>query len=69
MPFVPTENQIESLYFLLKQLRREKIEIRLIRFAKWAQDIRSCEIEMLCLEEVDRYYIYYDGTISPKKVY
>ncbi len=66
MPFVPTEQQIDSLYFLLKQLRREKIEVRLIRFAKWAEDIRYCEIEILCLEDMDRYIIYFDGTMNPK---
>ena len=66
MPFVPTEQQIDSLYFLLKQLRREKIEVRLIRFAKWTGDIKSCEIEILCLEDVDRYIIYFDGTMNPK---
>ena len=66
MPFVPTESQIESLYFLLKQMRRENIEIRLIRFAKWTEDIRNCEIEVLCLEDVDRYKIYYDGTIKER---
>ena len=65
MPFVPTESQIESLYFLLKQMRRENIEIRLIRFAKWAEDIKNCEIEILCLEDKDRYKIYYDGRIKP----
>ncbi len=64
MPFVPTEKQVNSLYFLLKQLVRENVEIRLIRFAKWAEgDIRNCEIELLCLEDIDRYIIYYDGVI------
>lgn len=68
MPFVPTENQIESLYFLLKQIRRENIEIRLIRFNNWTSinDIKNCEIEILCLEDVDRYIIYFDGTMNPK---
>ena len=65
MPFVPTEKQVDSLHFLLKQLVRERVEIRLIRFAKWAEgDIRNCEIEVLCLEHVDKYIIYYDGRIK-----
>ena len=64
MPFVPTEKQVDSLYSLLKQFIREKIEIRLIRFTKWASgSIRNCEIEILCLEDEDRYYIYFDGKI------
>ena len=65
MPFVPTENQVNSLHFLLKQLVREKVEIRLIRFAKWAEeDIRNCEIEVLCIEDEDRYMIYFNGKIE-----
>jgi len=46
-------------------MRREKIEIRLIRFAKWTEDIQGDEIEVFCLEDIDRYRIYYDGTIKP----
>ena len=65
MPFVPTEKQVSSLHFLLKQLIRERVEIRLIRFNNWAhtKDIRNCDIEVLCLEDEDRYEIYYDGSI------
>ncbi len=66
MPFVPTENQIDSLYFLLKQLRRERIEIRLIRFAKRVEGVKGYEIEVLCLEDIDRYVIYFDGRIIDK---
>ena len=68
MPFIPTEKQIDSLHFLLKQMRRERIEIRLIRFTSWAdiRDIKNCELEVMCLEDVDRYVIYFDGTIKPK---
>ena len=67
MPFVPTEQQVDSLYFLLKQLVREQIEIRLIRFAKWAEgDIRHCEVEVFCFEEEDKYKIFHDGTIKPR---
>lgn len=65
MPFVPTEKQVDSLYSLLKQFIREKIEVRLIRFIKWAEgDIKNCVLEVLCLEETDKYYIYYDGKIK-----
>ena len=67
MAFIPTENQIDSLHFLLKQLARERVEIRLIRFAKWAEgDIRQCQIEIFCFEEEDKYKILYDGTIKPR---
>ena len=67
MPFVPTENQIDSLHSLLRQFRRERIEIRLIRFINLADksDIKNCKIEVLCLEDEDRYYIYPDGKIKP----
>lgn len=63
MPFVPTEKQIDSLHTLLRQLRREKIEIRVIRFNTWTHknDIANCEIEVCCLEDEDRYIIYYNG--------
>lgn len=64
MPFVPTENQVDSLNSLLKQLIRERIEVRLIRFIKWAESIKSWEIEVLCLEDIDRYKIKFDGTIE-----
>ena len=68
MPFIPTEKQIDSLHSLLKQLKRERIEIRLIRFTNWAdiRDIKNCELEVICLEDVDRYIIYFDGRIEPK---
>ena len=66
MPFVPTENQIDTLHSLLKQMRRENIEVRLIRFSKWTEDIKNCEIEVLCLEDADRYIIYFDGRMEPK---
>ena len=68
MPFVPTEKQVNSLNDLIKQLVRENIEIRLIRFNSWAhkKDIKNCEVEVVCLEEVDRYIIYFDGTIEQK---
>ncbi len=67
MPFIPTEKQIDSLYFLVKQSVRENIEIRLIRFIKWASktDIKNWEIEFLCLENIDRYKILFDGRIKP----
>ncbi len=66
MPFVPTENQIDSLHFLLKQLKREKIKIRIIRFINWANedDIKNCELEVLCIEDSDRYKIRFDGKIT-----
>lgn len=65
MPFVPTEKQVDSLHSLLKQFIRENVEIRLIRFAKWAEkDIRNCEIVVLCYEDIDRYKILYDGKIE-----
>ena len=66
MPFVPTEKQIESLYFLLKQLVRENIEIRLIRFIKWTNNVKNYEIEVNCLEEEDRYIIYFNGKVEQK---
>lgn len=67
MPFIPTEEQIESLYSLLKQLRRERIEIRLIRFIKWlGNNIKHHEIEINCLEEEDRYIIYFNGEVKQK---
>lgn len=62
MPFVPTEKQIDSLHTLLRQLVRERTEIRLIRFMKMAEpSIGGNIIEVLCFEDVDRYRIYYDG--------
>lgn len=65
MPFIPTENQIDSLNFLLKQLKRERIKIRLVRFINWADenDVKNCELEILCLEDIDRYKIKFDGRI------
>ena len=59
MPFMPAIKQVNSLHFLLHQLIREKIEIRLIRFSSWGN-----KIEVLCLEDEDRYYIYPDGKIK-----
>lgn len=65
MAFIPTEKQIDSLHSLLKQLIREGVEIRLIRFMKMAQyGIWSNVIEVSCLEDEDRYKIYYDGRIE-----
>ncbi len=68
MPFIPTENQIDSLHSLLKQFKRERIEVRLIRFINSGdmKDIKNCKIEILCLEDDDRYYIYSDGKIKPR---
>lgn len=67
MSFVPTNKQIESLYMLLKQLARENVEIRIIRFARWAEgNIKHCEIEVFCYEDIDKYKILYDGTIKPR---
>lgn len=65
MPFVPTENQIKSLCNLLKQLQRENIEVRLIRFVNWAQsnDILNCQIEVICTENTDKYIILHNGKI------
>jgi len=64
MSFVPTQKQVDSLFLILTQLIRENIEIRLIRFIKWAEgDIRNCELEVLCQEDVDRYLISWDGKI------
>ena len=66
MPVIPTEKQIVSLHSLLKQLKRESIEIRLIRFTNWADiaDIKNCEIEVFCLEDIDRYKIQFNGIIK-----
>lgn len=51
---------------LLTQLRRENIPVRMIRFAEWTNDIKNCEVELLCLEDEDRYTIHYDGRIKRK---
>lgn len=67
MAFIPTQKQIDSLYLLLTQLRREKIEVRLIRFAKWSENINAQIMEVLCLEDVDRYLVYFDSTIEQRK--
>ena len=67
MPFIPTEKQVESLNILLKQLIREMVEVRLIRFMRLAEStIGNNIIEILCLEDHDRYYIYFDGRIDFK---
>ena len=65
MPFIPTQKQAISLSSLIDQLIRENIEIRLIRFNTWthSKDMKNCEIEICCLEDDDRYKIYYDGTV------
>ena len=64
MPFVPTKKQLQSLYFLLNQFEREKIKIRLVRFSDYSQAIEDCLIEILCLEDEDRYKIFHDGRIK-----
>ncbi|OGI18633.1 MAG: hypothetical protein A3B68_01250 [Candidatus Melainabacteria bacterium RIFCSPHIGHO2_02_FULL_34_12] len=64
MPFVPTRKQLKSLYKLLDQLERERIKIRLIRFSDYSQNIEDCLIEILCLEDEDRYKIFFDGIIE-----
>ena len=65
MPFVPTEKQIDSLCSLLKQFIREGTEVRVIRFMRMAEpSIGGNEIEVLCLEDEDRYNILFDGTIK-----
>ena len=66
MPFVPTQKQVDSLYLLLTQFVRENNEIRIIRFTKWSPSIKHCEIEVLCLEDEDKYSIFFDGTIKPR---
>ena len=67
MAFVPTEKQVESLHFLLKQLVRENIEIRLIRFIKWSEkNIKDHIVEVLCFEDEDCYVIFYSGIIDKK---
>lgn len=68
MPFIPTEKQVDSLANLLKQFIREKIGVRLIRFERWSEpNIKDCIIEVCCLEDEDRYFIFYDGIIDQKK--
>ena len=65
MPFVPTEKQIDSLCSLLKQFVREGTEVRVIRFMRMAEpSIGDNIIEVLCLEDTDRYKIYYNGKID-----
>ena len=65
MPFVPTEKQIDSLCSLLKQFVREGTEVRVIRFMRMAEpSIGGNIIEVLCLEDTDRYKIYYNGKID-----
>ena len=69
MAFIPTEKQIDSLYLLLKQLAREKIEVRVIRFIKWAEDPLNWEMEVVCFEDIDRYKIYFNGKIIQESTY
>lgn len=68
MPFVPSQKQVDSLYMLLTQLVRERIEIRIIRFINWVkkEDLNHCEIEIVCLEDEDKYTIYSGGKIKQK---
>lgn len=64
MPFVPTQEQIDSLYMLLTQLRRESVKVRLVRFINWSEDIKDCELRIFCFEDEDRYKIFWDGNIE-----
>ncbi len=65
MPFVPTRKQAESLNNLIEQLILENVEIRVIRFMRMSEpSIGGNIIEVLCLEDEDRYMILYDGTIE-----
>lgn len=67
MAFVPTIKQVNSLYFLLHQLVRENIEVRLIRFITWSKkNIQDSVLEILCLEDEDRYLIFYNGIIDKR---
>jgi len=62
MAFIPSENQIHNLYFLLLQLRRENIPIRIIRFIQ--NDIKDFNvIEIACYEDEDKYRVLYSGKI------
>ncbi len=62
MTFIPAENQIHSLYFLLLQLRREGVPIRVIRFLQ--NDIIDYNvIEVACYEDIDKYRVLYNGKI------
>ena len=61
MPFVPTRKQLTSLYELLDQLERERIKLRVVRFNGYSDDVTYNVIEVLCLEEEDRYLVYYNG--------
>lgn len=64
MPFVPTEKQRIALNDLIKQFIAERTEIRVIRFMRMAEpSIGGNIIEVLCLEDEDRYKIYYNGKI------
>ena len=65
MPFVPTRKQAKSLNDLIERLILENIEIRVIRFMRMSvPSIGGNIIEVLCLEDEDRYEILYDGTIN-----
>lgn len=66
MPFIPTVEQVDSLYMLLQQFIREHEEIRVIRFINWAdgRNPRNCDIEVCGLEDEDKYLIRYDGRIE-----
>ncbi len=64
MPFVPTKKQLKALSSLMDQLEREGIKIRLIRFDDYSDVIGNYIIEVLCLEDEDRYKIFFDGTIK-----
>ena len=69
MPFVPTEKQVDGLCSLLKQFVRESTEVRVIRFMKFAEyGIGNNVVEVSCLEDIDRYFIFFDGRIEQRRM-
>ena len=63
MAFVPTQRQVDGLYLLLTQFVRENEAVRVIRFIERSRSIEDCMIEVVCIEDIDRYIINYDGRI------
>ena len=66
MPFVPTRKQLKTLYSLLDQLERENVKLRVIRFHGYSNDKTDNVVEVLCLEDEDRYLIGFDGSMINK---
>ena len=66
MGFVPTQEQVDSLYLLLTQFVRENEAVRVIRFIERFRAVEGHMIEVVCIEDIDRYIIKHDGRIVQK---